>query len=111
MIFLYCGSIFLMIGLAFLLKPAKMDNLVYGYRSYLSKRSEAHWVYAQKTSRRFFLLFGFVMTAIGIFLNVTQRTNFFVVEMLALPWFIAPMFGCIETKLSKFDLEHRGEEK
>lgn len=59
----------------------------------------------------FFLLFGFVMTAIGIFLNVTQRTNFFVVEMLALPWFIAPMFGCIETKLSKFDLEHRGEKK
>jgi hypothetical protein len=51
------------------------------------------------------------MAAIGFFLDYTHRTNFFIVEMLAIPWFIAPMFGCIETKLKKFDLQHRGEEE
>ncbi|HPI99859.1 MAG TPA: SdpI family protein [Enterococcus sp.] len=111
MIFLYCGGIFLVIGLAFLLLPAKMDNLVYGYRSYLSKQSQAHWAYAQKLSARFFLFVGFIMTAIGFFLNYTHRTNFFIVEIVAIPWFIALTFGCIETKLKKFDLQHRGEEE
>jgi len=109
MIFLYLGSILLVIGGAFFIFPAKSDNLVYGYRTPLSKESEENWNYAQKISSRFLLLFGAVMTIIGFLLKTTGNTNFFIIEMLAVPWFIAPMFGLIETKLKQFDKERRGE--
>lgn len=109
MIFLYLGSILLVIGGAFFIFPAKSDNLVYGYRTPLSKESEENWNYAQKISSRFLLLFGVVMTIIGFLLKSTGNTNFFIIEMLAVPWFIAPMFGLIETKLKQFDKERRGE--
>jgi len=39
-----------------------------------------------------------------------EWTNFFLVEMIAIPWFIVPIFGLIEENLQRFDKEHRGEE-
>ncbi len=103
MIFLVIGWIILLIGLLFLLFPAKEGSRLYGYRSYLAQKSNLHWHYAQKMSSRFFLLCGSCMVVIGSLLKYTGHTNFFLVEILALPWFVAPMFGFIETKLTKFD--------
>lgn len=109
MIFLVVGTIFLVVGLAFFIVPSKKENLIYGYRTYLSRQSEDHWRYAQKMSALFFLLFGAGMAIIGGVLKYTDNTNFFLVELLLIPWFVAPMFGCIEMKLKKFDQNYRGE--
>jgi len=109
MIFLVVGVITTGIGLTFFLFPSQKENFIYGYRTYLSKQSESHWRYAQRTSALFFLLFGSFMVFIGTILKLTDNTHFFLAELLLVPWFIAPMFGCIETKLKKFDQNYRGE--
>ena len=51
-----------------------------------------------------------VMTLIGILLKWQGWTNFFLLEMIAIPWFIVPIFGLIEEKLQQFDEQHRGED-
>ena len=48
-----------------------------------------------------------VMTLIGILLKWQGWTNFFLLEMIAIPWFIVPIFGLIEEKLQQFDEQHR----
>jgi len=50
------------------------------------------------------------MAVIGFVLKWQEWTNFFLVEMIAIPWFIVPIFGLIEENLQRFDKEHRGEE-
>lgn len=110
MIFLVIGSIFFLIGLTFFLFPSKKMNLIYGYRSYLAKQNERNWRQAQKLSARFLLLFGGIMALIGFVLKWQEWTNFFLIEMIAIPWFIVPIFGLIEENLQRFDKEHRGEE-
>ncbi|EQC80890.1 hypothetical protein HSIEG1_2784 [Enterococcus sp. HSIEG1] len=50
------------------------------------------------------------MTLIGILLKWQGWTNFFLLEMIAIPWFIVPIFGLIEEKLQQFDEQHRGED-
>ena len=110
MIFLVFGAIFFLIGFVFLILPSKKINFIYGYRSYLAKQNERNWQYAQKICTRYFLLFGGVMTLIGILLKWQGWTNFFLLEMIAIPWFIVPIFGLIEEKLQQFDEQHRGED-
>lgn len=110
MIFLVIGSIFFLIGFVFLILPSKKINFIYGYRSYLAKQNERNWQYAQKISTRYFLLFGGVMALIGLLLKWQGWTNFFLLEMIAIPWFIVPIFGLIEEKLQRFDEQHRGED-
>jgi uncharacterized membrane protein len=109
MIFLVIGAIFFLIGVVFLILPSKKINFIYGYRSYLAKQNERNWRYAQKISRRYFLLFGGVMTLIGVLLKWQGWTNYFLLEMIVIPWFIVPIFGLIEENLKKFDDKHRSE--
>ncbi|WP_235505492.1 SdpI family protein [Enterococcus sp. RIT-PI-f] len=110
MIFLVIGIIFLLIGLIFFIFPSKKINFIYGYRSFLAKQNDIYWRYAQKISSRYFLLFGALMTLIGGVLRWQDWTNFFILEMIAIPWFIVPMFGLIEENLQRFDKEYRGED-
>jgi uncharacterized membrane protein len=76
MIFLVIGSIFFLIGFVFLILPSKKINFIYGYRSYLAKQNERNWRYAQKICTQYFLLFGGVMTLIGILLEVAGMDQF-----------------------------------
>lgn len=110
MIFLVLGIIIFVVGLIFFIFPAKKQHLFYGYRSYLATKNLTNWCYAQKISSRFFLLIGGIMLLIGTALKLTGNTNFFLIEMLIIPWFVVPLFGLIETKLQKFDQKTRGEQ-
>ncbi|WP_122646667.1 SdpI family protein [Enterococcus mediterraneensis] len=110
MIFLVIGIGFTLIGLLFSIFPAKYDNLVYGYRSYLSKMNELNWRYAQRISGMYFLLFGLLMAVIGLVLKLTGNTNFFIIEMILIPFPIVVSFGLIEERLKAFDRKNRGEE-
>lgn len=110
MIFLVIGLIFFFNGFLFFIFPAKKMNRLYGYQSYLAKQNQQNWQYAQKLSCRYFLFFGFLMTGIGLILKLNHWTNYFILEMIAIPWFVVPIFGLIEEQLQKFDSKQRGEE-
>lgn len=110
MIFFYVGFFFLIVGIAFFLFPPKGENLIYGYRSERAKFSADSWLYAQRVARQYFLIAGGLMTAIGSWLRLSGYTNFFLIELLVIPWFIAPMFGRIEQKLDRFNRSLRGDE-
>lgn len=105
MIFLYVGSFLVAIGILFKLIPAKQHYPLYGYRSTLAGKSDAHFRYAQKISSWNFLLFGGVMALIGWWLKTSGHTNFFLVEMLVLVFPIMPIFIITEKKLENFDKE------
>lgn len=110
MVFLIVGMIFLVIGMIFCVFPSKKVNLIYGYRSYLSKQNQKNWQFGQKMCRRYFVLFGGSMTAIGLLLKWNGWTNYFLVEMILIPWFVVPIFGLIEENLKRFDDKQRGED-
>ncbi|KAF1299998.1 MULTISPECIES: SdpI family protein [Enterococcus] len=110
MIFLVIGIFLLVIGGLFRIFPAKYDSLLYGYRSYYARMNQTNWQFAQKISGRHFLLFGGLMTAIGLLLKMTGYTNFFIIEMLLIPIPIVLAFGLTEDKLREFDKNNRGEE-
>ena len=109
MIFFYVGSFLAAIGILFKLIPAKQHYPLYGYRSVLAGKSEAHFRYAQKISSWNFLLFGGIMALIGWWLKTSGHTNFFLVEMLVLVFPIMPIFILTEKKLEKFDKEQLQE--
>ncbi len=110
MIVLYVGIFFFIIGLAFFLFPPKGENLVYGYRTERAQVSAESWVYAQRVARNYFLLVGGILTVIGLWLKMSGHTNFFLIELLGIPWVIAPMIARIEQKLDRYNRSLRGDE-
>ncbi|MBO0460856.1 MULTISPECIES: SdpI family protein [Enterococcus] len=110
MIFLTVGAFLTLIGLLFLILPSKGNLPLYGYHSERAAKSDAHWQIAQRTSGKYFFLFGLLMTLIGYWLKATGHTNFFIIEMLVLVFPIMPIFILTEKKLQTYDLENGGDE-
>ncbi|MBF8808230.1 MAG: SdpI family protein [Enterococcus lacertideformus] len=111
MIFLLIGIFLAVIGTLFIFFPSKGNLPFYGYHSPRAAQSDTHWRYAQKTSGKYFLIFGLLMTFIGYLLKLTEFTNYFIIEMLVLVFPIMPIFILTEKKLQKFDDEMRGDKK
>ncbi len=105
MIFLIVGIILTFVGILFLLVPSKGNIPFYGYHSPRAGQSEEHYQLAQKTSGRYFLIFGLLMAVIGYLLKMTGHTNFFIIEMLVLVFPIMPIFILTEKRLQKMDDE------
>ncbi len=112
MIFLTVGLFLAVIGILFLLFPAKYGTLFYGYHSILAKKNETIWRKAQKISGRLFLLTGIVMSLIGELLRYFGWTNYFLIEMLVLVFPIMPIFIITENKLTSIEQKQQenGEE-
>lgn len=110
MIFLYVGIIMLVIGFCFFLFPAKKPNLIYGYPSVLAKKSGEYWRYAQKVNSLFLLAVGLLCTLIGFWLKETGNTNYFIAEMLLIPFPIIGVFAGTEELLQRFDRRHAPKE-
>jgi len=54
-----CGLIYIIIGQLVLRYPPKKINDFYGYRTSRSKKSQAHWDYAQKESSKYIIQSGY----------------------------------------------------
>ena len=52
MLYIACGIILFMIGLIWLISPAKKPNNLYGYVSYLAMVSEEGFKFAQKSAAK-----------------------------------------------------------
>ncbi|OJG78123.1 hypothetical protein RV14_GL001224 [Enterococcus ratti] len=95
-------------GSLFILVPSKGNLPFYGYHSPRAAHSKRHWRLAQKTSGKYFLIFGLLMTLIGYLLKQTGLTNYFIIEMLMLIFPIMPIFILTEKKLQHLDDEMGG---
>lgn len=54
-----CGLIYIITGQVVLRYPPKKINDFYGYRTSRSKKSQAHWDYAQKESSKYIIQSGY----------------------------------------------------
>jgi uncharacterized membrane protein len=54
-----CGLIYIITGLVVLRYPPKKINDFYGYRTSRSKKSQAHWDYAQKEASKYIIQSGY----------------------------------------------------
>ena len=54
-----CGLIYIITGQLVLRYPPKKINDFYGYRTSRSKKSQAHWDYAQKESSKYIIQSGY----------------------------------------------------
>lgn len=103
MVFLTIGIVLSIIGSLFIIVPSKGNFPFYGYHSPRAAHSDEHWRLAQKTSGKYFLLFGLLMTFIGYLLKLTGHTNYFMIELLILVFPIMPIFILTEKKLQNLD--------
>ncbi|MET1140768.1 SdpI family protein [Enterococcus hirae] len=103
MIFLVVGVFLTILGCLFLFIPSKGNLPFYGYHSPRATKSDVHWRLAQKTSGKYFFIFGLLMALIGYLLKLTGQTNYFIIEMLVLVFPIMPIFILTEKKLQELD--------
>ena len=111
MIFLVVGVFLTILGCLFLFIPSKGNLTFYGYHSPRATKSDVHWRLAQKTSGKYFFIFGLLMALIGYLLKLTGQTNYFIIEMLVLVFPIMPIFILTEKKLQELDDSIGGNKK
>ncbi|MFV0557999.1 MAG: SdpI family protein [Enterococcus sp.] len=109
MVFLYVGCILLFFGVLFKIFPSRKVNPYYGYRSYVAKKNQKNWQYAQKISANFCLLLGGLTAGIGYTLKMTEHLNFFIIEMLLIPIPVILVFALTEEMLKRYEQTNRGE--
>ena len=100
MIFLVVGVFLTILGCLFLFIPSKGNLPFYGYHSPRATKSDVHWRLAQKTSGKYFFIFGLLMALIGYLLKLT---------VLVFP--IMPIFILTEKKLQELDDSIGGNKK
>ncbi|RMC51295.1 SdpI family protein [Lactobacillus sp. ESL0225] len=98
MIYVACGSITLVIGILWLISPAKRPNPFYGYYSYLSRVNKASFRFAQKKASMFFIIFGVAQTMFGLGIHFLNLDRYFFIWLLTFYFF--PLFSIILTEKS-----------
>ncbi len=85
---LIAPTLFIIIGILFLVKPPNKINELYGYRTKRSKKTQIHWNIAQKISGIYFLVSGIILAIVAVL------TLLFVEEeVLFNPYLIFGMIG------------------
>lgn len=69
-VFLSLGS--LITGLWFKIRPPKKINMIFGYKTMNSTKSQKHWDFAHLYSGNLLILFGFIFPVITLFLNIIE---------------------------------------
>ncbi len=105
MIYILSGSIILVVGLLFLIAPAKKPSQIYGYLSYLAQINPDSFKYAQKISRNTAIITGLIQIGLGTLIHQFKLDNLLFLWLVTVPVFILPFFMVTELKLKKFLLE------
>lgn len=108
MIYIVCGCLIMVVGLIWLISPAKKPNRLYGYLSYLAQVNQASFKFAQKRASCYCLLFGLIQVVIGLVIHMLNADRFFIIWLLTLFIFIISPIIWTEKSLKKF-LEQRHE--
>ena len=98
MIYIACGSLIMIVGLLWLVFPAKKPNRIYGYLSYLAQINDASFKFAQKKASLYCLLYGAIQLILGLIIKWLNLDRFFVLWILTFYIFI--IFPIISTEKS-----------
>lgn len=108
MIYVACGSVMMVIGILWLISPAKKPNRVYGYLSYLAQVNKDSFKFAQKRASLYLLLFGFIQVLLGVCIHLLNLDRYFLIWLLTFYIFILLPIVWTEKSLKSF-LQKRGE--
>ncbi|RVU71246.1 MULTISPECIES: SdpI family protein [Lactobacillus] len=108
MIYVACGSLMIVVGLFWLVIPARKPNPLYGYFSFLARVNQASFKFAQKRASLYFMLFGLIQVLLGLLIHFLQWDRYFLVWLLTFYFFILFSIIWTEKSLQKF-LRGRGE--
>lgn len=102
MIYIACGSIMLVLGLIWLVNPAKKPSPLYGYFSYLAQVNKASFRFAQKKASLYFFLFGGIQLIIGIGIHLLKWDRYFLIWLLTFYLFFLFPIIATEKSLKRF---------
>lgn len=102
MIYLVCGGIMFAIGVIWLFSPAKTPNRIYGYLSYLATVNKDSFEFAQKSARKYFILFGLLQMGLGLLIHLLNWDKYFILWLLTFYLFIIFPVVMTEKSLQEF---------
>lgn len=97
----------MVVGLLWLISPAKTPNRIYGYLSYLAQVNQDSFKFAQKWASYYNILFGGIQFVLGLIIYFLNWDRYFLVWLLTFYLFIIFPIIATEKKLKVF-LEKRG---
>ena len=108
MIYIACGCVMVVVGIIWLISPAKKPNRLYGYLSYLAQVNSTSFKYAQKVASYWLLLFGTIQVVLGMMIYFWNWDRYFLLWLLTFYLFILFPIICTEKSLKSF-LQKRGQ--
>ena len=102
MIYVACGSIMAVIGILWLISPAKKPNRIYGYLSYLAQVNNESFKFAQKRASWYLILFGLIQVVIGLVIHFLNWDRYFLSWLLTFYIFILLPIIFTEKSLKAF---------
>ncbi|MBN6049892.1 SdpI family protein [Lactobacillus helveticus] len=102
MIYVACGSIMSVIGIIWLISPAKKPNRIYGYLSYLAQVNKDSFKFAQRRASLYCILFGLIQVAIGVIIHYLNWDRYFLIWLLTFYLFILLPIVFTEKSLKSF---------
>ncbi|MFD1430560.1 MULTISPECIES: SdpI family protein [Lacticaseibacillus] len=106
MIFMIAGAVQFVIGVLFLIAPAKKPSSFYGYVSYLARVTDEGFVLAQKWARNALLVTGTLEIAAGAAIRALHWEGFFIIWLILAVLLFLPMFTYTESKLKQYLTAH-----
>jgi uncharacterized membrane protein len=104
-IYVACGLIMMVIGILWLISPAKRPNRIYGYLSYLAQVNKESFKFAQRRASLYCILFGLIQVVIGLIINFLNWDRYFLIWLLTFYLFILLPIVYTEKSLKKFLLK------
>lgn len=109
MIYAGLGAILIVIGVLWLINPAKRPNRIYGYSSHLANVNSNVFKHAQRQAGLYMLASGFAAMLLGLLIHyLLHWDRFFIIWLLTCWLFIVLPVAATEDYLYKF-LQKRGE--
>ena len=105
MIYVACGLIMMVIGILWLISPAKKPNRIYGYLSYLAQVNKESFKFAQRSASLYCILFGLIQVVIGLIIHFLNWDRYFLIWLLTFYLFILLPIVYTEKSLKKFLLK------
>ena len=101
MIYVACGLIMMVIGILWLISPAKRPNRIYGYLSYLAQVNKESFKFAQRRASLYCILFGLIQVVIGLIIHFLNWDRYFLIWLLTFYLFILLPIVYTEKSLKK----------
>jgi uncharacterized membrane protein len=90
------------IGIIWLISPAKKPNQIYGYLSYLAQVNKDSFKFAQRRASLYCILFGLIQVAIGVIIHYLNWDRYFLIWLLTFYLFILLPIVFTEKSLKSF---------